>query len=39
MWGVVAYDPADPWVVVDDDAGQQRLHRQPAIGPAPSRDS
>ena len=27
MWGVVAYDPANPWVVVTDHAGGQRLQR------------
>ena len=27
MWGATAYDPADPWVVVNDQAGQQRLQR------------
>jgi hypothetical protein len=27
MWGVVAYDPADAWVVVNDHTGQPRLHR------------
>jgi hypothetical protein len=27
MWGATAYNPADPWVVVDDNAGQPRLHR------------
>jgi hypothetical protein len=35
MWGVVAYDPAAPWVVVDDHDGGQRMkrleeHRTPA---------
>jgi hypothetical protein len=27
VWGVTAYNPADPWVVVDDNEGQPRLHR------------
>jgi len=27
MWGVVAYDPAAPWVVVADPAGAQRIER------------
>lgn len=26
-WGVTAYDPAAPWVVVDDGAGHQRIRR------------
>jgi hypothetical protein len=25
VWGVMAYDPMTPWVVVDDHAGRQRL--------------
>lgn len=27
VWGVTAYDPRAPWVVVDDHAGQKRLQR------------
>jgi hypothetical protein len=27
MWGATAYDPEDPWVVVNDQAGEQRLQR------------
>ena len=27
MWGVTAYNPADPWVVVNDDAVGLRLRR------------
>jgi hypothetical protein len=27
MWGVTAYDPANPWVVVNDPAEGQRLRR------------
>jgi hypothetical protein len=27
MWGATAYDPADPWVVVNDGEGGQRLQR------------
>jgi hypothetical protein len=27
MWGVMAYDPANPWVVVNDHEGGQRLRR------------
>lgn len=27
LWGGRAYDPADPWVVIDDDAGAQRIRR------------
>jgi len=27
MWGATAYDPEDPWVVVNDQAGDQRLQR------------
>ena len=27
MWGVTAYDPAAPWVVVNDGEGGQRLQR------------
>jgi len=35
MWGVIAYSPADPWVVADDHDGGQRMkrleeHRTPA---------
>lgn len=27
VWGVTAYDPLAPWVVVEDHAGRQRLQR------------
>jgi hypothetical protein len=27
MWGVTAYDPADPWVVVNDQVEGLRLRR------------
>jgi hypothetical protein len=27
VWGATAYDPAAPWVVVDDHAGRQRIKR------------
>ncbi|MGK4007555.1 hypothetical protein WMF31_33350 [Sorangium sp. So ce1036] len=27
VWGVTAYDPLAPWVVVEDHAGEQRLQR------------
>jgi IS5 family transposase len=27
MWGATAYNPADPWVVVNDGEGGQRLQR------------
>ncbi len=29
VWGVMAYDPAAPWVVVNDDAGRQILQWSP----------